>query len=444
MPEPDCPRAQMSKQEDTPMAVSANEVQYPAIFGSSELFFAAFTESAGAMIAFIDANEIIVYANRNFSGWFGITPAGMVGLSLREMYGADAYAAFSPFMQRALAGETVRYERELRKPDGSAAWISVDLRAHHDANGKLMGLFASSLAVDELKRTRDALDKALQVQAFHMDNSPLAVIEWSAQVEVRRWSGQAEAIFGWKAEEVIGRRSNEIGLVHPEWRPTIRASTLELLEGHVRRNRMISRNQTKSGRLIYCEWFNSAFVDSDGKTHGILSLAQDVTLRVEAEEQLRHSAVHDALTGLQNRQSLIARLDHALARVRRSGESLAILFIDLDKFKAVNDTHGHAVGDDFLRQAAARLKSCIRDADTVARIGGDEFVVLLESEVEANTPELIKQRIVDDFKRNFKVGDLQLESTASVGISLFPGDGSDADQLLASADRAMYRAKQSR
>ena len=422
----------------------ADEAPFPVAFGSVGNFFAALSESTGAMLAFIDTTETIVYASRNFAGWFGIRPADMVGRTLLEMYGADAYAAFLPYMQRALSGAIVRYERELRKPDGSAAWISVDLRAHRDADGRLMGVFVSSLEVEELKRTRDELDKALQVQAFHMHNSPLAVIEWSAQIAVRRWSGQAEAIFGWTADEVIGRESNQIGLVHPDWRPTIRAATVELLEGRVQRNRMISRNRTKSGGYIYCEWFNSAFIDSDGKTQGILSLAQDVTLRVEAEEQLRYSAVHDSLTGLQNRQSLIARLDHALARVRRSGEPLALLFIDLDKFKAVNDTHGHAVGDAFLQQVAARLTACIRDADTVARIGGDEFVVLLDSELEPDTPEVIKQRIVGSFTQGFKVGDLQFVSSASIGISRFPEDGRDADHLLDSADRAMYRAKHSR
>ena len=422
---------------------SAQE-SFPASFGTQANFFAAMTDSMGAMVAFIDTDERIVYTNRRFAAWFGLQPNDMVGRNLRENYGADAYVAFSPHVQRALAGETVRYERELRKPDGSAAWISVDVRPHRDAEGCVMGVFASSLEVDELKRTRDQLDKALQVQAFYMDNSPLAVIEWSDKVVVRRWSGQAEAIFGWSADDVIGRASIEIGLVHPEWIPTIRASTLELLEGRAQRNRMISRNRTKSGRYIYCEWFNSAFIDPDGKTHGILSLAQDVTLRVEAEEQLRYSAVHDALTGLQNRQSLIARLNHALARVRRSGEPLALLFIDLDRFKAVNDTHGHAIGDELLRQAAVRLKACIRDADTVARIGGDEFVVLLDSELEVDTPEVIKQRIVNGFSQSFTVGELQLSSSASVGISRFPADGDDADHLLASADRAMYRAKLSR
>lgn len=417
---------------------------FPPGFESAEQFLLAMGDSMGAMVAFIDPSERILYCNRQFSGWFGLQPADLYGKTLKAFYGAEAYAAFWPRIHRALMGETVRYERELRKPDGSSAWISVDLRPHYDSTGKFLGIFACSLAVDELRQTRDQLDKAMQVQAFHMDNSPLAVIEWSDKIEVRRWSGQAEAIFGWRAEEVLGLRSNELQLVHPDWVPTIRASTLELLEGRAKRNRMISRNRKKSGEYIYCEWFNSAFIDNDGKTQGILSLAQDVTLRVEAEEQLRYTAVHDALTGLQNRQSLIARLDHALARVRRNGEPLALLFIDLDDFKAVNDQHGHAVGDAYLQEVAARLKSCIRESDTVARIGGDEFVVLLDADLTAETPAVISTRIHDGFAQGFQVGELVFKSSASIGISLYPADGSSADQLLASADRAMYRAKYAR
>ncbi|MEP7156914.1 MAG: sensor domain-containing diguanylate cyclase [Betaproteobacteria bacterium] len=416
----------------------------PGLMESPAHFLDALSQSMGAMVAFIDTGERILYSNHHLAAWFGLQPQDLLGKTLLEFYGEDAYAAFAPRIHRALQGEPVSYERELRRADGTAPWISVDLRPHYDVQGKLLGIIASSLAVAELRQTRDQLDKAMQVQAFHMDNSPLAVIEWSDKVEVRRWSGQAEAIFGWKTDEAVGLRADELKLVHPDWYATIRASTLELLEGRAKRNRMISRNRTKSGAYIYCEWFNGAFIDSAGRTQGILSLAQDVTLRVEAEEQLRYTAVHDALTGLQNRQSLIARLDHALARVRRSAEPLALLFIDLDEFKAVNDRHGHAVGDTFLQQVAERLKSSIREADTVARIGGDEFVVLLEAEVDADTPAAICARIHAGFAQGFNVDALAFKSSASIGVSLFPADGNSADQLLASADRAMYKAKHSR
>ncbi len=422
----------------------SNGELFPPCFDSAETFLAAIGTSTGSMIAFFDTDERIRYVNLPYARWFNLRLGKVLGRSLIDLYGIEAYTAFRPMLHRAYAGEFVRYERELKKPDGSAEWISVNMHAHRDLSGRINGVFATAQVVDDLKRTRDALDAALQVQAIYMENSPLAVIEWSDTLEVRRWSGQAEAIFGWKSVEVVGQLARQLDLVHPDWLPTVRASTKDLVDGRVQHNRMVSRNQTKSGRFIFCEWFNSAFTDGTGKTRGILSLAQDVTLRVEAEEQLRYSAVHDALTGLHNRQSLIARLDHALVRAARSGAHLALLFIDLDKFKTVNDTHGHAAGDELLRQVAIRLKYCTRDADTVARIGGDEFVVLLESELDADTPEIISKRITDSFAQGFTLGEHSIDTGASIGISRYPFDGRDADQLMASADRAMYRAKHSR
>ncbi|MBL8523955.1 MAG: diguanylate cyclase [Betaproteobacteria bacterium] len=423
------------------MSQQAGSPAFPPFFGSAENFFAAIDQSLGAMVAYVDIDERFVYANRSFAEWLHRTPADLIGRRLIDVYGSEAYAAFVPNIHRALAGQVVRYERELKRNSESAFWISVNLTPHRDADGKVLGLFVSSLEVDDLKRTHDQLHKALQVQAFHMDNSPLAVVEFDYDVRIQRWSGQAERIFGWSAEDVVGRRAGDIGLVHPDWVPNIRALTVELLEGRAKRNRMISRNGTKSGKYIYCEWFNSAFVDGSGKTMAILSLAQDVTLRVEAEEHLRHAATHDSLTGLQNRQSLMIRLDHALARCRRSDSLLALLYIDLDNFKPVNDTHGHAVGDELLCQVAARLKTCVREVDTVARLGGDEFVVLLEFDVREDTHDVIRQRIVDGLRTPFTIGEQTLACHASIGVSQYPGCATTADHLLVCADQAMYRAK---
>jgi diguanylate cyclase (GGDEF)-like protein/PAS domain S-box-containing protein len=428
---------------ESPRAASAEKaILFPASFGTAKRFFTALSDSIGSLTAYVDTDERLGYVCSHNAAWFGQPPEQLVGKTLLEAYGPQAYAEFSPWVRRALGGEPVHYERRATKPDGTAFWISVNLRPYRDASGKVLGVFSAALEVQDLKRTHDALDQALQELDFHMENSPLAMIEWSGDITVRRWSRQAQAIFGWREDEVIGKKSAELGLVHADSFETIQDVMRELTEGRARRNRMLTRNMTKDGRVIYCEWYNSAFTNSDGLITSILSLAQDVTLRIEAEEQLRDVAVNDALTGLPNRLSFTARLENSIARARRSGEPLALLFVDLDKFKRVNDTHGHAAGDEMLMQVAQRLKACVREVDAVARLGGDEFVVLLETDVRPETPEFIALRIRNAFAEGFNLPGMKLQCSASIGISRFPGDAQDAARLLASADEAMYREKQ--
>ncbi len=297
--------------------------------------------------------------------------------------------------------------------------------------------------MNELKRTHDALGRALQELATHIENTPLAMVEWSSDVHVKRWSPQAELIFGWTVDEVLGKKPGEFGLVHRDSLETVRSLTQELTEGRARRSRMLAKNVTKDGRTLWCQWYNSAVFDETGKLASILSLAEDVTARVDAEEQLRQAAVHDALTGLPNRNSLAARLEHAIMRVNRSGDRLALLFIDLDRFKKVNDTLGHAAGDEVLRQTAARIRACVREVDTVARLGGDEFVVLLETDVRPDTPGIIGERIKGAFNSPFDWKGLEVRCGASIGVSLYPDHARNPAALLASADEAMYREKSS-
>jgi diguanylate cyclase (GGDEF)-like protein/PAS domain S-box-containing protein len=419
------------------------KIPIPAGFRSATNFVAAMADEVGGMISYVDSRQRLRYVSKALADWLGCTPEEAVGKTLSEVYGPQTYSQFEIWTKRALAGEDVHYERQGRARDGSLVWISVNLRPHRGGDGKVLGYFSCALEVQELKRTHDALSRALQHLASHIENTPLAVIEWSSDIEVMRWSPQAHSIFGWKADEVLGRKSSEIGLVHDESLPVVRALTKELLAGIVPRNRMLARNITKDGRAIWCQWYNSAVFDENGKIASILSLAEDVTARVDAEEQLQKAAVHDALTGLPNRNSLAARLEHAIMRVNRSGDRLALLFIDLDRFKKVNDTLGHAAGDEVLRQAAARIRACVRDIDTVARLGGDEFVVLLETDVRLDTPGIIGERIRAAFNGDFEWKGLGVRCGASVGVSLYPDHARDSASLLASADEAMYREKSS-
>jgi len=173
-----------------------------------------------------------------------------------------------------------------------------------------------------------------------------------------------------------------------------------------------------------------------------LALFGAIALRnAQAMDDVRHHAHHDALTALPNQRLLADRLDRAVAHAARGGERFAVLYLDLDRFKAVNDTQGHLVGDEVLRQVAARFAGCVRAEDTVARVGGDEFVVLLP---RANRPEeaaLVADKLRSTLSEPIVVDDSQVTLTVSVGIALFPVDGSRPDDLVGAADHAMYAAK---
>ncbi len=184
-----------------------------------------------------------------------------------------------------------------------------------------------------------------------------------------------------------------------------------------------------------------SIVEEPGLPPVIEGTCIDITDRKRAEEEIEHLAYHDALTGLPNRKCFKDHLDLALAQSQRTGSKLAVLFLDLDRFKTVNDTMGHGVGDEVLRQIAARLRGCVRAGDTVARVGGDEFVLLLAN-VEKEHVAPLARKMLDAVAAPLVSDTQRLSMTTSIGISLFPDDGSDADTLLRNADIALYRAKE--
>lgn len=413
-------------------------------FADAAALAAGLTSSTGMMIAFFDTGHRIAWANERYAEWFGVTPEALVGRSVVEVYGREAYEEASPRLQRAMAGEPLRYERLLEKPGSPAKWISISLYPHRDAEGTVLGVFGCSIEVDELRRTRDALDRSLQEIAIYLDNSPLAVIEWDREGRIRRWAGQAERIFGWASSEVVGRNAEELSLVHPDWIVTTDAAMRELRGGRTSRNRLVCRNITRAGLPIYCEWFHSAFIDREGTTQGLLSLAQDISARMEVEEQLRHAVVHDALTGCYNRRYLMQRIEQAIDAVRPDGNGPALLYLDLDHFKPVNDRFGHAIGDDMLKAVVERLQACARDTDCIARVGGDEFVLFMDGPVDRETTARVRKRIEQRLGEAFRIGGHELQIGASIGVAHYPDDGTTADLLLRHADQTMYQVKQSR
>lgn len=205
--------------------------------------------------------------------------------------------------------------------------------------------------------------------------------------------------------------------------------------------RDVVANQGKDGRLIYVQKTITPIRDPDGSVVSFASIDKDVTQWRCAQERIEYMALHDNLTGLANRVKLMDRLQHAITSVERRGTGFALLFIDLDGFKPVNDTLGHDAGDYALREVAARYTASVRENDTVARVGGDEFVILLEDAALAEDATGIADKLLQRTREPLTINGTECQLGASIGIALYPAHGQDADTLLKNADDAMYLAK---
>jgi diguanylate cyclase (GGDEF)-like protein len=205
---------------------------------------------------------------------------------------------------------------------------------------------------------------------------------------------------------------------------------------------MIVRVVRRDGTLLWVEVHANPLHHDDGVLYGAVASYDDVTARVEQDRRMRREAETDPLTGLANRRALERTLDAALTRAVKRSRSVGVVMLDLDGFKAINDNHGHAAGDEALREVARRLRGCVRERDLVARLGGDEFVlVLTDVGGRSGAVQDAVARIQDALATPVQVNDISASLRAAIGVAVFPGDGADAADLIAHADRAMYAAK---
>jgi diguanylate cyclase (GGDEF)-like protein/PAS domain S-box-containing protein len=288
----------------------------------------------------------------------------------------------------------------------------------------------------ERKRNEEALQRSERHyrNLFESANDAVLIFEPESEV-VLEVNQKALEIYGFPREELIGMSLRSITENPAKGEERLR----ELLrEGSVQNFETVHR--TRDGRRLDLV-VSASVVDYDGRP-AVLSINRDVTESRQVEKQIEQLAYHDSLTGLANRLQFDERLNTALAQAKRQGHSIAILFMDLDRFKVVNDSLGHKVGDLLLQQAASRLQEMLRGADTLARLGGDEFILLLSRIERPENAAVVARKILELFRRPFSVAGRELFVTMSVGIGVCPYDGEDSDSLVKSADIAMYLAKQ--
>jgi diguanylate cyclase (GGDEF)-like protein/PAS domain S-box-containing protein len=271
-----------------------------------------------------------------------------------------------------------------------------------------------------------------------VDSSGDAIISKDLGGVITSWNRGAQRLFGWTAEEAVGL---PITIIVPS---ELQQEEAEILK-HMRAGEHIRDYETvrvtKAGARVDVSLTISPVRNPEGRVVGVSKIARDIGERKLLELQMSHLAQHDVLTDLPNRALFIDRLDQAIAFARRNNSRLAVLFLDLDGFKHINDSLGHAVGDKLLQAVGTRLKQCVRNSDTVSRQGGDEFVILLPEIARPEDVAISGQKILASLRAPHSVDEYTLQITASIGLCTYPEDGDDADTLIKNADTAMYQAK---
>lgn len=272
-----------------------------------------------------------------------------------------------------------------------------------------------------------------------VDQSPASVFVTDANGKILYVNAKFVEGTGYTAEEALGRSPKILNSgLNP--RSTFEKLWRTITAGEEWRGELV--NKKKSGEIYWDKVSISPIKAASGAIIHFVAVQEDITTQKENEARLIHQANFDALTKLPNRILALDRLTQAIVRIRRAGCRVAVLFLDLDRFKHINDTFGHSVGDSVLRRTAECLRACVREDDTVARFGGDEFTITLNDLQNAAAAEVVAKKILEAFSQPFRVSENNLFVSASIGIALAPDDGEDAETLLRCADIAMYRAKE--
>jgi diguanylate cyclase (GGDEF)-like protein/PAS domain S-box-containing protein len=433
-------------------------------------------ENAGVGIVFIK-QRTVVRCNQRYAEIYGFASTQEpVGSSSMDIYpdeqsfkqlGAAAYPVLA-------TGQRFKTERLMKRVSGELFWASLTGRLINPEDPGEGSIWIVD-DINEQKLAEDGLQRVTAEQKLILDHSMVGIV-FLRDRKVTRCNRSFEALFGYGPGELDGSSSREWYLSDADWEAAGQRCYEPFAAGRAFEGEMLLRK--KDGTAVYCE-VRSKAIDATDLSRGSIWITMDISARKNAEaalvkaneqlEQLVHErtrqlsttvraleqkvleqraaeahiqqlAHFDSLTGLPNRVLLQERSSQAIDIARRNGEKLALLFLDLDHFKNVNDSLGHRVGDELLKTLAERLKATVREQDTVSRLGGDEFILVLPS-TDAQGAAYVAAKVMDLATQPFQIEHHELTVTPSIGIALFPDDGTDFDALSKHADIAMYRAK---
>ncbi|MDH5632615.1 MAG: EAL domain-containing protein [Gammaproteobacteria bacterium] len=387
-------------------------------------------------MAQIDRDFILVMANAAMAAVFGVEPEELIGRSYFDFSPNDArQKTFSDCLA------TGRTYFEVNKPFRYASssktqtswdWSIVPIVVDGDT---VTGLLLTLFDVTERMRTEEQMRKLTRA----LEQTADAVMITDRQGIVEYVNPGYEKITGYSSDETLGKRPSL--LKSGKQGPAFYSQLWETIQaGNVFSEVFVNRR--KNGELYFEEKTITPLKNRYSEITHFVATGRDITERMQTQERLHYMAHHDALTELPNRALFIDRLRQALARGRWHNRLVAVLFLDIDRFKNINDSFGHEVGDDLLKELGQRFVAAMREGDTVARFGGDEFVIMATDIATVSDIELIARKLLSVLNDPIRILEKDIVVTASIGISIYPGDGEDSSTLVKHADTAMYRSKE--
>lgn len=402
----------------------------------SEAMFRVVFEQAALGIVLFNTNLELVAVNHAFERMLGYEPGKMAGMTPDKVSHPDDAKESQRLTHELISGKRdhVFLEKRYRRQDGSFIWGRVTMSLVRDALGQpKMGLSIIE-NIDERKK----LEERMRLDARVIAAASEGVFVTDRNRIILQVNPAFSRITGYDSHEAVGQTPSLLASGrHPqEFFERIEAALASTgaWQGEV-------WNRRRSGEVFPC-WLDIGVVRSEkDEVVNYVAVFHDITARKQNEERLTFLANHDPLTGLANRILYDERIDRALSRARRAGLKVALLFLDLDGFKYINERYGHPVGDVLLQRLAERLTTCVRQGDTVARISGDEFLLIVEDIDDFRIAATVARKALDTLKEPFQVEEHAIKLDGSIGIAIYPDDGLEATVLYKAADTAMYRAK---
>ncbi len=396
-----------------------------------------------SMVGYWDKDLKNRFVNKAYESWFDVDASNVSGKHIREVIGDKLYNLNLPYIDAVLKGYFQEFERSIPNQDGHGYRHSLANYIPDIRNGEVQGFIALVTDITCLKE--------VEFQLKLSEDRYRAIVEGQTEV-ISRFYADGRYIFINEAySKFFGKNPNEI--IGKKWQPVVHPDdidrvTNELAEMSPTNPIVMIENRVFSsdGNIHWMQFCNRGFYDSDEGLIEIQSVGRDITKRKSMEEQIQRLAFYDLLTGLPNRNYFLDQLNLALSRAARSKNYGACLFLDLDHFKLVNDTHGHDYGDMLLIEVAQRLKSNLRNTDLVGRFGGDEFVAVMEglsesAEIAKAEILLLIEKVREQLSKPFSINEFEFTVSVSIGISMFNDHSKSKEDLLKQADTAMYEAK---